>query len=96
MITDREAWEDLGFFEEPDEVTLRIIKRCLKSAESYFEGAVGKNADKDDPKAKEFILMALGYFYENRTLEGKGSGAFNMMKQNLLMQLKTEVEDDEI
>lgn len=92
MLTDREAWEYLGFYDEPDEVTLRTINRCIKTAESYLKGAVGEEVDKDDPRAKELMLMALGFIYDNRTLEGKGSGAFNLMKQNFLMQLKAEVD----
>ena len=91
IITDQEAWEYLGFFEQPDEVTLRQIQRATKTAESYLIGAVG-HADKDDSRVKELTLMALGFIYDTRTIEGKGSGAVNAMKQSLLAQLRYERE----
>lgn len=94
LITDKQAWEYLGFFEEPDPVTLRQIQRSAKTAESYVTGATGyvANEESDDPRAVELCLMALGFLYDNRSLEGKGSGAMSAMKASLLMQLRTEFE----
>ena len=94
LITDQAAWEYLGFFEEPDPVTLRQIQRTARTAEMYLTGATGYQirSENNDPRAVELGLMALGFLYDNRTLEGKGSGAVSMMKTTLMAQLKFEYE----
>ncbi len=95
LIEAQEAWEYVGFFEEPDEVTLAKIRRTIRTAEAYVKGAVGSYKE-DDPRAKELGLMAFGFLYDNQTIEGKGSGALNAMQRSLLMQLRCEeVPDDE-
>lgn len=89
LLTEQEAREYLGYYEQPDDVTLRQIQRSMKAAEMYVVGAVGKIVE-NEPRAKELALMALGFLYDNRSLEGKGSGAINAMKQSLLAQLRYE------
>lgn len=88
LLTEQEAREYLGYYEQPDDVTLRQIQRSMKAAEMYVVGAVGKDKVAEDPRAKELALQALGFIYDNRTLEGKGSGAASAMKLSLLNQLK--------
>ncbi|WP_305084726.1 head-tail connector protein [uncultured Dubosiella sp.] len=88
-ITNQEAWEYLGFFEEPDPVTLRTIERTIATAEKYVRGAIGAYGI-DDPRAKELVLLALGFLYDNRSLEGKGSGQMTRMAQSLMTQLRCE------
>lgn len=88
LLTEQEAWEYLGYYEKPDDVTLRQIQRSMKAADAYVIGAVGKDTVAEDPRAKELALQALGFIYDNRTLEGKGSGAASAMKLSLLNQLK--------
>lgn len=91
LLTDQEAWEYLGYYEKPDDVTLRQIQRSMKAADAYVIGAVGE-VKETESRAKELALMALGFLYDNRSLEGKGGGAINAMKQSLLAQLRFEKE----
>ena len=94
LIPDKTAWEYLGHYEEPDPVTLRQIQRTARTAEMYVAGATGyevKETD-NDPRAVELGLMALGFLYDNRTLEGKGNGQMSAMKNSLMMQLRLEFE----
>jgi hypothetical protein len=90
LIEKQEVWEYLGYYEEPDEVTLRNITRTIRTAESYVRSAVGDDLDESDPKAKELALMALGTLYNAVDMSGKGSGEIGAMASSLRMQLRVE------
>lgn len=94
-ITSQDAWEYLGYYEKPDDVTLRTIERMILTAQEYVRGAVGQ-IDPDDPRAKELTLLALGFLYDNRSLEGKGSGQMNRMAQSLMQQLRCEWREKDV
>lgn len=70
------------------------INRCIKVADVYLKGAVGKNYPVDDPRAKELALIVISDLYDNRGLTEKVSGNVRRLVDDFELQLRLELRGE--
>lgn len=75
----------------PDDRTIRILTRTLKSADKYLKGSIGENYPKDDERAQDIALIVIDDLYSNRGLNEKVAGTTRRLVEDFSLQLKLEL-----
>lgn len=95
MVTVDDLKNYLGLDIVDDMITANL-NRSLKTADAYLVGSIGVDYPKDDPRAKELILVVAGELYENRgmMLSGSVSNTTRKLVDDLSLQLRLELGRD--
>lgn len=67
LVTEAEVLDHLGI-DYADDMVLRNVARCIKTADAYLKGSIGENYPISDPRAKELALIIIADLYENRSM----------------------------
>lgn len=89
MITSQQVKDYLGI-DYADEMVERNIERLIKVADSLLVGSIGKNYNKDDPRAEEMALIICDDLYSQRGMSNKVSASTRQLITDLQMQLRIE------
>ncbi|MGN0518326.1 MAG: head-tail connector protein [Acutalibacteraceae bacterium] len=96
MITVQDALIYLGYADNADEEITSIVTRCVNTAKSLVEGAVGKNAYqimKCHEKLDELALIYVGDLYYNRELSAKNDAGQRNLVKTLIFQSQLEYQE---
>lgn len=96
-ITVQEVAEYLGIdLDEVDQVVNNNLSRQISAAESYLSGAIGKDFDGEDPRAKELGIMIAAELYNSRgAMSARQDAAFRRIASDFMMQLRLEGRGDD-
>lgn len=89
-ISTQDVMDHLGI-DVSDDMTERKITRCIKVAESYLEGSLGKGYPVDDPRVQELMLVVVSDLYDNRGMTEKVSGTVRKLVSDFSLQLRLEM-----
>lgn len=92
MLTLEEVKKEIGIdFEDHDS----RLKRYIKLAEQWLDGAVG-SYKKDDERAKQLALFIIEDLYDRNANSVKENTTISKLKNDFIMQLQNEVIDGSI
>lgn len=80
-------------YEDPS--TSRILSRLLKVADHYMIGALGTSYPAEDERVIQGQLMICDDLFSSRGVSDKVSGATRKMLDNLLLQVRLEMREDD-
>lgn len=80
-------------YEDPS--TSRILSRLLKLADSYMTGALGAEYPAEDERVIQAQLMICDDLFSSRGMSDKVSGATRRLLDNLLLQVRMEMREDD-
>ena len=80
-------------YEDPS--TSRILTRLLSLADSYMIGALGAGYPAEDERVIQAQLMICDDLFSSRGMSDKVSGATRRLLDNLLLQVRMEMREDE-
>ena len=80
-------------YEDPS--TSRILSRLLSLADSYMTGALGATYPAEDERVIQAQLMICDDLFSSRGMSDKVSGATRRLLDNLLLQVRMEMREDE-
>ena len=80
-------------YEDPS--TARILSRLLSLADSYMIGALGKGYPAEDERVIQAQLMVCDDLFSSRGMSDKVSGATRKLLDNLLLQVRMEMREDD-
>lgn len=90
MPTDQEVKDYLGI-DYADEVIDRNVERCIKTADAYLKGSIGKDYPAEDPRVKELALIFISDLYDNRGMVEKVAGNVRRLVDDMSLQLRLEL-----
>lgn len=90
MPTNQEVLDYLGI-DYTDEVIDRNVERCIKTADSYLKGSIGKDYPPEDPRVKELALIFISDLYDNRGMIEKVAGNVRRLVDDMSLQLRLEL-----
>lgn len=77
-----------------DEMTERNLKRKVKVADLFLQGAVGKDYPKNDERVKELALFVIEDLYDRNSNIVKETNNIKRLKDNLHLQLVLDGRDE--
>ena len=80
-------------YEDPS--TSRILTRLLSLADSYMIGALGAGYPAEDERVIQAQLMICDDLFSSRGMSDKVSGATRRLLDNLRLQVRMEMREDE-
>ena len=80
-------------YEDPS--TSRILSRLLKLADNYMIGALGAEYPEEDERVVQAQLMICDDLFSSRGMSDKVSGATRRLLDNLLLQVRMEMREDD-
>lgn len=80
-------------YEDPS--TARILSRLLSLADSYMIGALGNGYPAEDERVIQAQLMVCDDLFSSRGMSDKVSGATRKLLDNLLLQVRMEMREDD-
>ena len=89
MITIDDVKNYLGI-DYTDTMVDNNIQRAINTAKAYIEGAIGKNTNLDDPRAKVLMLIVVSDLYDNRGITDKVSATVRKLVYDFMLQLQVE------
>lgn len=89
-ITTDQALSYMGI-DYADDMTLKNIERCIRTADSYLKGSIHQDYPGDDPRAVELGLLIISDLYDNRGLYDTVSGNVRKLVDDLSLQLRLEM-----
>ncbi len=94
MLTMETLRDHLGIdYEDPS--TTRILSRLIVVADSYMIGALGTEYPAEDERVIQAQLMICDDLFSTRGTSDKVSGATRKLLDNLLLQVRMEMREDE-
>lgn len=90
MPTIEEVLAYLGI-DYADEMVNKNVERCIKTADAYLKGSIGKNYPTDDPRVKELALIFISDLYDNRGMIEKVAGNVRKLVDDMSLQLRLEL-----
>ena len=90
MPTNQEVLDYLGI-DYTDEVIDRNVERCIKTADAYLKGSIGKDYPTEDPRVKELALIFISDLYDNRGMIEKVAGNVRRLVDDMSLQLRLEL-----
>lgn len=90
MPTNQEVLDYLGI-DYTDEVIDRNVERCIKTADAYLKGSIGKDYPEEDPRVKELALIFISDLYDNRGMIEKVAGNVRRLVDDMSLQLRLEL-----
>lgn len=89
MILELEETKEWLREDSDDPLVERTINRIMRAAEIYLYNATGKKHKKENELAKQYCLVLVSDWYENRELIGvKPSDKVRFTIQSMALQLK--------
>lgn len=76
-----------------DDMTERNLKRKVKVADLFLQGAVGKDYPKNDERVKELALFVIEDLYDRNSNIVKETNNIKRLKDNLHLQLVLDSRD---
>ena len=97
IVSVQDVTDYLGIeFAEADLVIHNIIKRQISAADSYLRGAIGKDYDTEDPRAKELAVMIAAELYNTRGLtSARQEASVRRIAADFIRQMKLEGRGDQ-
>ena len=80
-------------YEDPS--TTRILSRLLSLADRYMIGALGEGYPAEDERVIQAQLMICDDLFSSRGMSDKVSGATRKLLDNLLLQVRMEMREDD-
>lgn len=80
-------------YEDPS--TSRILSRLLSLADKYMIGALGADYPAEDERVIQAQLMVCDDLFSSRGMSDKVSGATRKLLDNLLLQVRMEMREDD-
>lgn len=74
-----------------DDMANKNVDRCIKTADAYLKGSIGKNYPTDDPRIKELALIFISDLYDNRGMIEKVAGNVRRLVDDMSLQLRLEL-----
>lgn len=90
MPTLEEVLDYLGY-DYADAMVNKNVERCIKTADAYLKGSIGKNYPTDDPRVKELALIFISDLYDNRGMIEKVAGNVRRLVDDMSLQLRLEL-----
>ena len=90
MPTIEEVLAYLGY-DYADDMAKKNAERCIKTADAYLKGSIGKNYPTDDPRIKELALIFISDLYDNRGMVEKVAGNVRKLVDDMSLQLRIEL-----
>ena len=81
-------------YEDPS--TTRILSRLREVADSYMIGALGTDYPAEDERVIQAQLMICDDLFSSRGMSDKVSGATRKLLDNLLLQVRMEMREDDV
>ena len=93
MPTIEEVLDYLGY-DYSDDMVDKNIERCIKTADAYLKGSIGKNYPTEDPRVKELALIFISDLYDNRGMIDKVAGNVRRLVDDMSLQLRLELRSN--
>lgn len=92
ILTSNEVMSYLGI-DYADDMILQNIKRTIRTADAFLEGAIGKEYPRNDPRAKEVALIITADLYDNRVYTNSAAMTNNVRRlvDDMCLQLRLEL-----
>ena len=97
IVSVQDVTDYLGIeFAEIDPVINNIIERQISAADGYLSGAIGKDYDREDLRAKELAVMIAAELYNTRGLtSAKQEARVRRIAADFIQQLRLEGRGDQ-
>lgn len=81
---------------EVDTIVQNNLSRQISAADSFLKGAIGKDYDGDDPRAKELGIMIAAELYNTRgVMNTRQEAAFRRIASDFILQMQLEGRGDD-
>lgn len=77
-----------------DDMVNKNVDRCIKTADAYLKGSIGKNYPTEDPRVKELALILISDLYDNRGIIEKVAGNVRRLVDDMSLQLRLELRSE--
>ena len=77
-----------------DDMVNKNVDRCIKTADAYLKGSIGKNYPTEDPRVKELALILISDLYDNRGMIEKVAGNVRRLVDDMSLQLRLELRSE--
>lgn len=91
-VTNQDVKDYLGI-DYADEMTDRRIQHSIRVADSFMQGALGKDYPKDDPRAIELSLMVIADIFDHYALTQKERATYRKLAHDFELQMRLEMRD---
>lgn len=77
-----------------DDMVNKNVDRCIKTADAYLKGSIGKNYPTEDPRVKELAFILISDLYDNRGIIEKVAGNVRRLVDDMSLQLRLELRSE--
>lgn len=77
-----------------DDMVNKNVDRCIKTADAYLKGSIGKDYPTEDPRVKELALILISDLYDNRGMIEKVAGNVRRLVDDMSLQLRLELRSE--
>lgn len=92
VLTSQDVKDYLGI-DWTDDAMERRIARTMLVADTFLEGAIGKEYPKDDMRAQELTLMIIADLFDHRELTQKERSMYRKLAYDFEQQIRLEMRD---